>query len=585
MSDDQPPIGRKQKFMNLMKTTRDVYIPNIRSTISQKTAEGFRAATTPSEGRVLSHQYPLDMNIRIYPTYTTNLKPNLFETIVRFNVSVPANLNTRKNRLILSLCKQYLRTNEVDDETIEQHFDEAPLDTDTESTSSSRFTSGSKLNLAESVNSTDNNVFQRENTSKKELSVLRERVTDFLSRSVPGVATIIDVSSPDNPEEDKTFFETTDETGNVTVRLQTNYAPSSIRVTLDTPPSYPSLISKAYACNLVNPDGIGLISDIDDTIKHTGITGDKRSMFRNVFVNSAETWVIDKIPLWYNALRNAADASFFYVSNSPIQTFPVLNKYIMDTLPQGPLFLKQYSGSFWSSIMTSSANRKLDTITNILEDFPQKKFILVGDSGEQDFEAYIGTALRYPDQIIGIYIRCCKNSMSDMGLREQEVQKELNNIITRDYSKPLSSTPSSTNISPRKRPPPPPVPRKTFQLSSDQLSEIDRSRSSPAHSSDTIINDGMIETPPRLPLRKPSSSQFSNPGSSIQTVPSTLSDYDTTDLYFDRKAETWRGRVSQGIRDLIEIQKFDMGLLFFNDPEQCLEDSMARIRSLQKDNS
>lgn len=56
-------------------------------------------------------------------------------------------------------------------------------------------------------------------------------------------------------------------------------------------------------------------------------------------------------------------------------------------------------------IFEPTAERKRASLERILEDFPERKFILVGDSGEADLEVYTGIVLTNPGRILGIFIR------------------------------------------------------------------------------------------------------------------------------------------------------------------------------------
>ena len=47
---------------------------------------------------------------------------------------------------------------------------------------------------------------------------------------------------------------------------------------------------------------------------------------------------------------------------------------------------------------------KLSVIEPLLKQFPRRKFILIGDSGERDPEIYGELARKYPNQIERIYI-------------------------------------------------------------------------------------------------------------------------------------------------------------------------------------
>ncbi len=55
--------------------------------------------------------------------------------------------------------------------------------------------------------------------------------------------------------------------------------------------------------------------------------------------------------------------------------------------------------------MRSSKKSKQDVIIEILDHFPNRKFILVGDSGERDPEVYAKVAQQRRTQIAGVAIR------------------------------------------------------------------------------------------------------------------------------------------------------------------------------------
>ncbi|KAG0671350.1 hypothetical protein C6P45_000804 [Maudiozyma exigua] len=456
---------------------------------------------------------PLDTSILLYPTYTFTNNTN-FITRLRLNICAPGNENSRKNKIILSLCRQYL---------------------------------------------------------KEQSTVTRDRLNGFLSRSIPNSRIILDSLDSDQNVKDTQFLET-DPRGFLSTTIQNNYIPQQLRITLDTPSSFPKIITTTYDTHYIKPNGIGIISDIDDTIKHTGVTGDKKSMFKNVFVTKWEDWIIDGIPQWYNSLSKTFNVDFFYVSNSPLQLFPILQDYIRKTLPNGPIFLKQYAGSLFASIMnTSTSNRKLDTIEQILQDFPQKQFLLIGDSGEKDFETYIDIALRYPEQIKAIYIQCCKDSISDGSYNDSNVLNELNDIIRKQYIKPFNILTSSATMPPV--PTRPAVPRKPTTLNLTDLQ-----RESIRVSRERRIPPPMPPPLPRRPATTPSAIR-SGTSTDVYVVPSTQNDYNTYDDYFDKKADSWKSRLAIGLRQLNNLPNFNIDIKFFMDPHICLMDSTNLIRN------
>ena len=49
--------------------------------------------------------------------------------------------------------------------------------------------------------------------------------------------------------------------------------------------------------------------------------------------------------------------------------------------------------------------RKRSAVVDVLNHFPDARFLLVGDSGEQDLELYAEVARARPEQILAIFIR------------------------------------------------------------------------------------------------------------------------------------------------------------------------------------
>ncbi|KAI8089935.1 uncharacterized protein BX664DRAFT_365708 [Halteromyces radiatus] len=82
----------------------------------------------------------------------------------------------------------------------------------------------------------------------------------------------------------------------------------------------------------------------------------------------------------------------------------------MSPIPLGK-YIRRYKNFFKTInfqkavlLLGKPGKHKLDTITAILQDFPQRKFILVGDSGEIDPEIYSKIYHQFPDQVIKIFI-------------------------------------------------------------------------------------------------------------------------------------------------------------------------------------
>ena len=190
----------------------------------------------------------------------------------------------------------------------------------------------------------------------------------------------------------------TDASGHFNVRAPLDFIPTHVRVLAGEG------FSATEEVNVTTDKGVSLISDIDDTIKHSNIVGGAREIFRNAFIRDLSDLTIDGVREWYNTLHDMG-VKVHYVSNAPWQVYPVLSSYFkLANLPPGSFHLKQYSGAL-QGIFEPVAERKKGTLDRLMRDFPERKFILVGDSGEADLEVYTDVVLGNPGRILGVFIR------------------------------------------------------------------------------------------------------------------------------------------------------------------------------------
>ncbi|KAK0653212.1 Phosphatidate phosphatase APP1 [Lasiodiplodia hormozganensis] len=190
----------------------------------------------------------------------------------------------------------------------------------------------------------------------------------------------------------------TDAAGHFTVRAALDFVPTHIRVIVS------ETLSTTAEVHITEPKGVSLISDIDDTIKHSAISSGAREIFRNAFIRELGDLTIEGVREWYHALYDQG-VRFHYVSNSPWQLYPVISQYFkLAGLPPGSFHLKQYSGML-QGIFEPVAERKKATLDRLARDFPQRSFILVGDSGEADLEVYTDFVLENPGRVVAVFIR------------------------------------------------------------------------------------------------------------------------------------------------------------------------------------
>lgn len=156
---------------------------------------------------------------------------------------------------------------------------------------------------------------------------------------------------------------------------------------------------------LVPETGVTIISDVDDTIKISEVT-DKKALLRNTFLKAyrAAPGMAELFQGW----SRKEEVSFHYVSASPWQLFEPLHEFIGSAgFPVGAMALKpfRWKDESFLELFKSPMEYKLEVIEPIIGRFPRRRFVLVGDSGEKDPEAYGELARRHPDRIVRILVR------------------------------------------------------------------------------------------------------------------------------------------------------------------------------------
>lgn len=155
---------------------------------------------------------------------------------------------------------------------------------------------------------------------------------------------------------------------------------------------------------LVPPVGYSVISDIDDTIKQSNVS-DHDELIANTFIRPFRA--VPKMAALYQEWQQAG-ALFHYVSASPWQLYQELERFREKAgFPAGSYFLRPFrlKDESFIDFLQGSSEYKFDAIERLLKRYPERSFLLVGDSGEKDPEIYAQLALRYPRQISLVLIR------------------------------------------------------------------------------------------------------------------------------------------------------------------------------------
>jgi phosphatidate phosphatase APP1 len=158
---------------------------------------------------------------------------------------------------------------------------------------------------------------------------------------------------------------------------------------------------------LVEPEGLTIVSDIDDTVKVTEVR-DTAAVARRTFTMPFEPvpGMAPKYRAWLGS-----DGHLHFVSSSPWQLYPALGELTHAAgFPVDATFsLKRIRPrdvlDSLDTLLADPTTTKPDAIRAILDRFPKRRFVLVGDSGEKDPEVYAPFLRDHPDRIVRVYVR------------------------------------------------------------------------------------------------------------------------------------------------------------------------------------
>ncbi|KAI0064045.1 hypothetical protein BV25DRAFT_1882683 [Artomyces pyxidatus] len=317
---------------------------------------------------------------------------------------------------------------------------------------------------------------------------------------------------------------------------------------------------------------IRVISDIDDTVKLSGVITGARAIFYNVFVKDLRENVIRGMGEWYGDMWKKG-VRFHYVSNSPFELLPVISEFFqLAQLPPGSIRLRSYgTRSLFNGLLAAPATRKRAGVLDVLTSFPSSRFILVGDTGEQDLELYVSIARDRPEQILCIFVRDVNTYDDGGGLEDPTGAQALSTGSMPSSPTQAALTPSATPAS--------------RSYTGDYFSSHPGGSAPSAESMQgsmtphRFVADQLTAEPSTYVPPSPSvnGSNSSSASSRVHTPQASLSDSDKRKLTLQLRV--WKARVDLPPNVVLRI---------FREPEECVEamhvvDGMAPAGSPEPD--
>ncbi|MBY6090369.1 phosphatase domain-containing protein [Pseudooceanicola sp. 502str34] len=186
--------------------------------------------------------------------------------------------------------------------------------------------------------------------------------------------------------------------------------------------------------------GIAVITDIDDTVMETGAYSLVRNLWTSLTGNALTRHVFpDAVELLTRLAEGGGPV--FYVSSSPWNLHHFLTRVLeRHGAPRGPLFLRDFGLTSRRFLNRKRGDHKSLAIDAILAAHPDRRFVLVGDTGQHDPHVYLEAARRHPGRIAGVILREPGRGPDRRDRRDMAALREMGLRVEsgRDYREILS---------------------------------------------------------------------------------------------------------------------------------------------------
>jgi phosphatidate phosphatase APP1 len=165
-------------------------------------------------------------------------------------------------------------------------------------------------------------------------------------------------------------------------------------------------VAKALAF-VVDPQAtFGVVSDIDDTVMVTALPRPLLAAWHTFVVNEHARATTPGMPVLYERLSSRySGGPFIYLSTGAWNVAPTLTRFLSRNLyPAGALLLTDW-GPTANSWFRSGREHKRSSLERLAREFPQIKWLLVGDDGQHDESIYRDFATQHPDNVAAVCIR------------------------------------------------------------------------------------------------------------------------------------------------------------------------------------
>jgi phosphatidate phosphatase APP1 len=201
----------------------------------------------------------------------------------------------------------------------------------------------------------------------------------------------------------QSFTVRADSSGIVDTRIEVDLEPGWHRAELSSEGSTPTP-ADVY---VVDPEvRFGIVSDIDDTVMVTALPRPLLAAWHTFVVNEHARTSTPGMPVLYERLVTANEQTpVIYLSTGAWNVAPTLTRFLSRNLyPKGALLLTDW-GPTADRWFRSGREHKRNSLERLATEFPQIRWLLIGDDGQHDEAIYSEFAASHPDQVAAVCIR------------------------------------------------------------------------------------------------------------------------------------------------------------------------------------
>ncbi|MBF4615253.1 App1 family protein [Curtobacterium sp. VKM Ac-1376] len=194
---------------------------------------------------------------------------------------------------------------------------------------------------------------------------------------------------------------------------------------------------------VVHPDArFGLLSDIDDTVMVTSLPRPMLAAWNSfVLTEHARRPVPGMSVLYERILAQHPGSPTVYLSTGAWNVAPTLQRFLTRNMyPSGTLLLTDW-GPTHDRFFRSGQLHKQENLRRLAKDFPDIRWLLVGDDGQHDESLYGDFSREHPDNVAGVAIRQLSTSEAVLAGGRSRAQER-----SRDSSAPWVYAPDGAGL-------------------------------------------------------------------------------------------------------------------------------------------